>query len=323
MSDELEVPMEEVTEIKSGVRSSEGVYNVLQACQACVQTDPGNAVAIARLAAERMHDFSTNDLIDLVATPNARPDRTMSGLSTALATLAPKGRAELTKVLFTVYRPEFIRRLPASGADQALLGTIIDLTRLKNPSAGWKPLGKTPPAKRVWRYRSFDPITEKDRLHPREGRRFRDIELPDDLKGWQEPGYDDSAWQRGRAPIGVGLWKQENVSFANQSDWGKGEFLVMRTTFEVDALDFDAYRLSILARQGFRVFLNGHEISSYGWWVNIPHYAARDLGGTVPHLKTGTNVLAAYGNVAIDPKTHEPYGQMDLCIEGLRMADLK
>ncbi len=315
----------QTSEIKSGSRSAEGAYNVLQACQVCVQADPGNAVTVARLAADRIHDFGTNDLIDLVATPNARPDRTMSGLFTALATLAPDRRAELTDVLFTVYRPELLRRMDGPpGRDPALLGTIIDLTRLKNPAAGWKPLGNTPPAERIWRYRSFDPLTEKDRLHPREGKRFRDIELPEELKGWQEPGYDDSGWQQGRAPIGVGLWKRDGISFANQSDWGKGEFIVMRTTFEVDALDFDAYRLSILARQGFRVFLNGHEISAYVWWVDIPHYSPRELGGAaVRHLKTGTNVLAAYGNVELDRNTHEPRGQMDLCIEGLRMADLK
>ena len=41
------------------------------------------------------------------------------------------------------------------------------------------------------------------------------------------------------------------------------------------------------------------------------------------HLKTGTNVLTAYGNVEYDQKTQEPRSQMDLCIEGLRMADLR
>jgi hypothetical protein len=314
----------ETSEIKSGSRSSEGAYNVLQACQVCVQTDPGNAVAVARLAADRIHDFGTNDLIDLVATPNARPDRSMTGLFTTLATLAPDQRGELTDILFKVYRPELIRRMHSPGGDPALLGTIIDLTRLKNPAAGWKPLGTTPPAERIWRFRSFDPLTERDRLHPREGKRFRDIELPEDLQGWQAPGYDDSGWHQGQAPIGIGTWKRDGVSFANRSDWGKGEFLVMRTTFEVDALDFDAYRLCILARQGFRVFLNGHEISSYVWWVDLPHYSPRDLSpAAAGHLKTGINVLAAYGNVEFDRNTHEPRGQMDLCIEGLRMADLK
>ena len=45
--------------------------------------------------------------------------------------------------------------------------------------------------------------------------------------------------------------------------------------------------------------------------------------GHIKHLKKGTNVLAAYGNVEYKKNTHEPVGQMDLCIEGLKMSDLK
>lgn len=37
---------------------------------------------------------------------------------------------------------------------------------------------------------------------------------------------------------------------------------------------------------------------------------------------TVTNVLAAYGNVEYDQTKHEPRGQMDLCNQGLKMADL-
>ena len=98
----------------------------------------------------------------------------------------------------------------------------------------------------------------------------------------------------------------------------------MRTTFEVDALDYDSYRLSILARQGFHVFLNGIEIEGYGWWKDMPHYRPIVLGAAqIKHLKQGTNVLAAYGNVEYNPKDQTPCGQMDLCIEGLRKSDLK
>ena len=204
------------------------------------------------------------------------------------------------------------------------MDTIIDLTKLRNPAAGWKPLGKVPPAERTWRFLSFDPLVEEDRMHPREKRRFRDIQLPDQLKGWYAPDYDDSQWNQGGAPVGVGDFRRGSVSFRNKSDWGQGEFLVMRTTFDVEALDCDSYRLSILARQGFRVFLNGHEIHTYVWWKDMPHYRPIVLGaGEIKHLKTGTNVLAAYGNVEYDNKTQAPCGQLDLCIEGLKKSDLK
>jgi hypothetical protein len=98
----------------------------------------------------------------------------------------------------------------------------------------------------------------------------------------------------------------------------------MRTTFEVDAVDCDAYRLSILAKQGFDVYLNGHRISTYIWWKDMPHYRPIVLeGNQVRYLRTGTNVLAAYGNVQFDKQSQEPVGQMDLFIEGLKMSDLK
>jgi hypothetical protein len=89
-------------------------------------------------------------------------------------------------------------------------------------------------------------------------------------------------------------------------------------------VDCDSYRLSILARQGFHVYLNGHLIHTYVWWKDMPHYRTIVLdAGHVRHLKQGTNVLAAYANIEYDRRTQEPSGQMDLFIEGLKMSDLK
>jgi hypothetical protein len=313
------------SEIKSGPRSPEGSYNVIQSVRACLQGEPASAVTVAQAVQERMNEFGTGELVALVAAPNANPEGRPYGLFTTLEKLPPQQREELTDILFKTYRQELIKRMNSEkGETQALVDTIIDLTKLRNPDAGWKPLGKVPPADRNWRFMSFDPLTEKDRMHPREKRRFRDIQLPEELKGWQAPDYDDSKWNQGGAPIGTGDFKQGAVSFRNKSDWGKGEFLVMRTSFEVDALDCDSYRLSILARQGFRVYLNGHEIQSYGWWKDMPHYRPIVLdAGQIKHLKKGTNVLAAYGNVEYNNKTQAPCGQMDLCIEGLKKSDLK
>ena len=53
-----------------------------------------------------------------------------------------------------------------------IVNTIIDLAKLRNPTAGWKPIGKVPPSERVWRFKSFDPILEKDQLPIREKRRI-------------------------------------------------------------------------------------------------------------------------------------------------------
>jgi hypothetical protein len=311
------------TEIKSGVRSGEGAYNVMEAVKLCLHTDPTLAAPLAMAVQPRLADFSTDDVLSLVGAPSAHPGGNPFGLYTVMEKLEPKQRGDLKKVLLQTYRPELLKRLRADkNAKPELLNSIIDLTKLSNPKAGWKPIGKAPPSERTWKFKSFDATAEKDQLPTRERRRFRDIAMPNDLKDWFKPEYDDSKWTSGRAPVGTGTYKSGNDFFTNQSDWGKGEFIVMRTTFETDALNFDSYRVSILCPQGFRIYLNGHEIAAYGWWQDKPHYAPWSAVSQ-QHLKTGTNTIAVYSNVAYDESTKAPYGQVDCLIEGLKLSDLE
>ena len=191
----------------------------------------------------------------------------------------------------------------------------------------WQPVGRPVPEERVWRYVTFDPQNEKDRMHDkRERKRFRDVALPAGLEGWYKPGFDDSKWKSGRAPIGKGVWpyprNTRGVTVKNVSDWGSGEFILMRTTFEVDNLDYEQFRLSILSRQGFHVYLNGHKIHTYIWWKDAPYYRSIVLEPKhVAHLRKGTNVLAAYSLVHYD-RDQQAYASIDLAIEGLP-ADAK
>jgi len=310
------------TEIKSGVRSGEGAYNVMEAIKLCLQTDPTLAASLAMAVQPRFADFSTDDLVNLVGAPSAHPSGNPFGFYTVLEKLEPKQRADLQKVLLQIFRPELLKRLRAEKSEKPeLLNSIIDLTKLANPKAGWKSIGKVPPPERTWKFKSFDVTEEKDQLPTRERRRFRDFTLPDDLKDWFKPEYDDSKWSKGRAPIGIGTFKSGNDFFSNQSDWGKGEFIVARTTFEIDALNFDSYRVSILCPQGFRIYLNGHEIAGYGWWQDKPHYAPW-ASVSPEHLKIGTNTIAVYSNIAYDESTKAAYGQVDCLIEGLKHSDL-
>ena len=315
-----------MSEIKPGIRSPEGAYNVFEVAKACLRDDPATAVVVAQMIRDRFKSFATDSLIQLVATPNSNRDGQPYGLYTTLEQQSPQQREELVDILFKEYRQELVNRMRAENAamNQPLVDTIIDLTKLRRSVAGWQPVGTPKLEDRVWRFRSFDPQLEKDQLHPREKKRFRNVELPDGLQGWYEVDYDDSQWEEGHAPIGVGIHQARGVSFENNSDWGKGEFIVMRTTFELDAVDCDSYRLSILAKQGFHVYLNGHKIHTYIWWKDMPHYRPIVLQSRpYRYLKKGTNVLAAYGNVEYDKESHEPAGQMDLFIEGLKMSDLK
>jgi len=315
------------SEIKSGDRSPEGAHNVIETLKICLQNDPTLAVALATALQRRFSDLKTGDIVGIVAAPGANPAGQPFGFFAVLEKLDSKQRKELTDILFTVYRPEIIKRLRSykdyeESHKAGIVNTIIDLAKLRNPTAGWKPIGKVPSSELVWRFKSFDPIVEKDRVPTREKTRFREIQLTDDLKDWFKPEYDDSKWKSGRAPIGTGLYKQGDVSFANQSDWGKGEFIVARTTFEVEKLDYDSYRLSILNPQGFHVYLNGQRIAEYGWWQNHPHYAP--WSAVAPeHLKKGTNFIAVYSNVEYDERTKAPFGQVDCLIEGLKHSDLE
>jgi len=314
------------SEIKPGIRSPEGAHNVFQVAKACLQEDPGTAVVVAKMIQQRFPLFATGSLVQLVGTPNSNRDGRPFGLYTTIEQQSAQQKEALTDILFNVYRKELIQRMEAEKAskDQPLVDTIIDLTKLRSAVAGWQPVGTPKTEERIWRFKSFDPQIEKDKLHEREKKRFRNIQLPKELEGWYEVDYDDSHWETGRAPIGLGKHQSRGVSFENRSDWGKGEFIVMRTTFNVDALDCDSYRLSVLAKQGFHVYLNGHRIHTYIWWKDMPHYRPIVLdAGHIKHLKKGTNVLAAYGNIEYSKGTYEPAGQMDLCIEGLKMSDLK
>ncbi len=222
---------------------------------------------------------------------------------------------------------EMATLMPKKEQIDARLSVAHVITRdgvMEEPEAGvpsWEPVGTPQPKDRIWRFMSFDPHKETDLLPKEEKKRFRDVTLPAGLQRWAMPDFDDSNWGSGKAPIGKGVWKHRTigdgtVKFA--SDWGKGEFLLMRTSFEVDNLNYESYRISVLARQGFHVYLNGHKINTYIWWKDEPQYRPVDLGGEhIKHLKKGTNVLAAYANVEYDRRTQAPHASMDLWIEGI------
>ena len=315
--------------IKPGDHAPEGAHNVIETLKICLRNDPNLAVALATALQSRFSALKTGDLVGIVAAPSANPAGESFGFFAVLEKLDSNQRKELEEILYTVYRPEIAKRLKAKDyAEEAhrpgIVSTLIDLAKLRNPTAGWKPIGKVPKSELVWRFKSFDPTVEKDQVPTREKTRHRDIQMTEDMKDWFKPEYDDSKWSKGHAPIGTGLYKQGDDTFANKSDWGKGEFIVARTTFEVEKLDYDSYRLSILNPQGFRVYLNGHPIVGYGWWQNKPHYAPWPLGpGEVAHLKKGTNVIAFYTNVEYDETTKVPFGQVDCFFEGLKHSDLE
>ena len=189
----------------------------------------------------------------------------------------------------------------------------------------WKPVGKPLPEERNWRFVAIDATEKKDKIEEYTERRFRDITLPAGMENWFMPEFDDSKWTEGKAPIGKGVWKHNGITLDKfPSKWGEGEFLLMRTAFEIEDLDFESYRISILARQGFHVYLNGHKLHTYIWWQDHARYGSIVLDDEqVKHLKKGKNVLAAYSNDQYDPRAPEHYAGIDVRIEGITKADQK
>ena len=187
----------------------------------------------------------------------------------------------------------------------------------------WKPIGKPLPNERKWRFATIDATEAKDKLEEFTDRRFRDITLPAGMENWYMPDFDDSRWTEGKAPIGKGLWNHSGITLDKfYSMWGKEEFLLMRSTFEVDNLDYDSYRIAVLARQGFHVYLNGHRIHTYIWWQDRPQYGSIVLDKEqIQYLKKGKNVLAVYANDQYSPDAPEHYAALDAWIEGITKAD--
>jgi hypothetical protein len=189
----------------------------------------------------------------------------------------------------------------------------------------WQPIGKQKPADQNWQYMTVDATEAKDKLEKYDARRFRDITLPAGMENWYQPDFDDSKWSKGKAPIGKGLWDHSGVKLDKfPSKWGEGEFLLMRTTFEVDQLNYESYRLAIISRQGYHVYLNGEKIHSYAWWTDQPQYGCIVLSpDQVKHLKKGKNVLAIYANDQYTEESPEHYAALDAWIEGITKADQK
>jgi hypothetical protein len=98
----------------------------------------------------------------------------------------------------------------------------------------------------------------------------------------------------------------------------------MRTTLEVDDLSYHSYRIAVLARQGFHVYLNGHKIHTYIWWQDRPQYGSIVLTeDQIKHVKKGRNVVAVYANDQYSPESPEHYAAIDLRLEGITKADQK
>jgi len=297
--------------ILEGDRAAEGAENVYKVALECVKY-PDTAVEIARITQKRSDEIGTERVAAIG-----------KELLKQLDKLSSEDRDIVTEIVYS-YRDGMIREMNAGTLNPNLMDVLIDFTKLKNPNVGWQRIGTPASEDRIWCYTTIEPVG-KDVMHKSEGKRHRQIDLPEELQGWYKSDFDDSKWNKGKAPVGIGVFKQRNnkVVLENNSSWGNGEFILMRTTFELDSLDFDRYRLRVLAYKGFTVYLNGRQIFNYIWWENRPFYKQYDIsGGNYKFFRKGTNMLAVYAGAGYDQDTFEPVGQFDMYIEGFNTSNL-
>jgi len=322
--------------------SKVGMANIIQVALVSIQKAPETAadLADALVRGGRLKTLDTANLMTILKAPDGDISDRYVGLYPALKTQTPAQKKRLTDIIYNDFRPLLIERLASvkdKDTESKLIDLIIDLNRLKKQVDGWRAIGTPKPLERTWRYMSFDPLTEKDKLHQREEKRLREITLPAGMENWYSPGFDDSNWNSGKTPIGTGHFKahghgmmwtyRPNFFYENNSDWGDGEFIVMRNEFEVDDLDFEYFRISILSYQGYNIYLNGHKIHSFIWFWHYPHYVKTILTEReLKYLKKGTNTLAVMGFSGYEKdrnkEEYHPIAQVDLYIEGLKKSDL-
>ncbi|MCF7954594.1 MAG: HEAT repeat domain-containing protein, partial [Phycisphaerae bacterium] len=298
--------------VARGERAGEGAHNVFEVAVECAKY-PEASVTVGRIVQKRAEELGSDRVAGVGKELIKHIDK-----------VSDTDRKVLTEIIYG-YRGGMIKELNAGTLNPSLMDTLIEFTKLKNPNVGWQKIGTPASENRVWSYTTVKPVG-KDILHPSEGRRHRQITIPEELKGWYKPDFDDGKWNKGKAPIGVGVFTKGNSKtfIANNSKWGDGEFILMRTTFDLDSTDFDKYRLRVLARMGFTIYVNGKRIFDYGWFEFGPFYKQYEIsGGNNKVFRKGTNTLAVYAGTGYDQENFEPIGQFDLYIEGFNTSDLK
>lgn len=124
--------------------------------------------------------------------------------------------------------------------------------------------------------------------------------------GWRSPGFDDSTWASGPAPLGYGTQEDYVATTISYGGDGDNKYITtyFRKHFEVDDVEgFESLLLSLWLDDGAVVYLNGVELirelmptgdinysttsSSYvGQWPEWTHYQL-----PVDALQQGSNVL--------------------------------
>lgn len=248
-------------------------------------------LAGARASVARIEDMRRREL-----------DLAIDSLIAAGEGLAGSARSEIGKILRQYYRaavvgddPETLRERIESGREVNTMNKLLQIDQMAGLPVGWQLLGNHEDGTQVWWVASYEPA---DRLPDNVMERYRSVDLPAHLQGWNQFDYDPAAhgWIRKTEAIGetAPLRYDQSERWTDELLPDAGEVLLVRKSFELEDLDAVMYRVIAYTRQGFEIYLNGHRISevrgrSRTWQPRITNFN----DAMKAHLREGTNVLAA------------------------------
>jgi Family of unknown function (DUF6288) len=184
---------------------------------------------------------------------------------------------------------------PANRVDA--VNRILQIDELAGVAEGWKFLDASSDGSHHWYRQSFEPAEKLDSSDPD---RYREVSLPKEFEGWNQPGFKPAAkgWEKVTKKLGT----KAPAGYVKTPEWDEagiknaGEVIFLHKTFEIDDPEQAMLRLIAFSRQGYRIYLNGHLVAenkgrSKTWQAHVIY--ADSTNKIAEHLKKGTNVIAA------------------------------
>lgn len=138
---------------------------------------------------------------------------------------------------------------------------------------------------------------------------YRDEGTQPDI-GWRKPGYDDSSWKSGRAPLGFGEARISTRIHAGPDERHRPVTAWFRREFEAPQLKHGERLVVLLAvDDGAVVYLNGGEIAR----INMPEGAID--GATFAQRAVGDNDEGFYYRLPVAGQQVQPQGTNVLAVE--------
>lgn len=279
--------------------------------------NPELAPEMAELSLTRLDDMREREL-----------DRQIDIFIGAAQTLDKAKRQQVGEILTKHYRPAIVEKNrefltpdykgPANRRADPI-NKILEIDALAGIPGGWELLDVTGKEAHEWHRCSFEP-TEK--LEKSSQDRFRQITLPKEFEGWNQPDFNPAAkgWEKVTKNIG----NKAPAAYISAPGWDldgvkkAGEAVFLHKTFEVEDPDQAILRLIVFSRQGYQIYLNGQLVvenkgRSKTWQPQAIY--ADERNKIAEHLKKGTNVISAMSFLQY---FRGPEGAIEVYLEGLK-----